>query len=143
MQTLLLFHRRPIKSFVLALLLLGLLLCPDANAEVCFSDEVGGAIVVELEKTANLKQQLVLQEQITVELTTQRDILTERVRIQKEQVILCDEVVKSQEQLAKVQDENCKQLVKAAAPSFWSRLGTHVTAFGVGAIIAAILVLIL
>ncbi len=100
-------------------------------------------MVVELERIPNLQQQLQLQENISVELTYQRDTLLETVKIQKEQVDLAKEALKAQQQLAEVQDENCKKQIEAAQPSFWSRLGTHGTAFGVGAVIAAVLVLLL
>lgn len=98
---------------------------------------------MELERIPNLRQQLIIQEQITGELTSQRDTLIETVRLQKEQVSLANETIKAQEQLAKVSDENCKKQIEAAQPSFWHRLGTHVGAFGVGAVIAAVLVLLL
>uniref|UniRef100_A0A6M3KPY8 Uncharacterized protein n=1 Tax=viral metagenome TaxID=1070528 RepID=A0A6M3KPY8_9ZZZZ len=100
-------------------------------------------MVVELEKIPNLQRQLELQEQITGELTVQRDTLLETVKVQKEQVDLAKEALKSQQDLAKLQDENCKKQIEAAQPSFWSRLGTHITAAGVGGIIAAVLVLVL
>jgi hypothetical protein len=100
-------------------------------------------MVMELERIPNLRQQLILQEQITSELTSQRDTLVETVKLQKEQVSLCQETVKAQEQLAKISDENCKKQIEAAQPSFWHRLGTHAATFGVGAIIAAVLVLLL
>jgi hypothetical protein len=100
-------------------------------------------MVMELERIPNLRQQLILQEQITSELTSQRDTLIETVKLQKEQVSLCQDTVKAQEQLAKISDENCKKQIEAAQPSFWHRLGTHTGAFGIGAIIAAVLVLLL
>jgi hypothetical protein len=100
-------------------------------------------MVMELEKIPNLKQQLQLQESISAELTYQRDTLLETVRIQKEQVDLSKDALQAQKELAKVAEEACEERVDAAQPSFWSRLGTHAGAFGVGAVIAAILVLLL
>jgi hypothetical protein len=100
-------------------------------------------MVVELERIPNLEKQLQLQESISLELTYQRDTLLETVKLQKEQVSLCQDTVKAQEQLARVSDENCKKMVEAAQPSFWHRLGTHAAALGVGGIIATVLVLLL
>lgn len=110
---------------------------------ICFDEATASRMVVELEKIPNLQQQLIIQEQITMELTVQRDTLIETVKLQKEQVVLCNDALKAHEQLAKVSDENCKKQIEAAKPSFWHRLGTHMGALGVGAIIAAVLVLIL
>ncbi len=100
-------------------------------------------MVVELERIPNLQQQLQLQENISVELTYQRDTLLDTVKIQKEQVDLAKDALKAQQELAAVQDENCKKQIDAAKPSFWSRLGTHTAAMGIGGIIAAVLVLLL
>ena len=125
-------------------MLLWVFLLADATAQdVCFDEHVAGKMVVELERIPNLQQQLGIQESITVELTSQRDVLLETVKIQKEQVDLANDTIKAQKQLAEIQDENCKRQIEAAKPSFWSRLGTHVTAMGVGGIIAAVLVLLL
>jgi len=100
-------------------------------------------MVVELERIPNLQRQLVIQESITVELTAQRDLLLETVRLQKEQVDLSKEALVSQKELMAVQAENCKREIEAAKPSFWERLGTHSASFGIGAVIAAVLVLLL
>jgi hypothetical protein len=99
-------------------------------------------MVVELERIPNLKQQLQLQESISLELTYQRDTLMDTVKIQKDQVDLAKDALKAQQELAKVQDENCKKMVEAAKPSFWSRIGTHVTAMGIGGIIVALALLL-
>jgi hypothetical protein len=136
------FRQKLIKSFVIGLLLWALPLSSFAQ-DVCFDEITAGRMVVELERIPNLQQQLSLQEAITVELTGQRDVLLETVKIQKEQVGLANDTIKAQKQLAEVQDENCKKMVEAAKPSFWSRIGTHATAFGIGGIIAAVLVLLL
>uniref|UniRef100_A0A6M3X514 Uncharacterized protein n=1 Tax=viral metagenome TaxID=1070528 RepID=A0A6M3X514_9ZZZZ len=143
MQVQKLSYRKLTRSLGLALLLWVFLLADATAQDVCFDEHVAGKMVVELERIPNLQQQLGIQESITVELTSQRDVLLETVKIQKEQVVLCSEALKSHEQLAKVSDENCKRQIEAAKPSFWSRLGTHVTAMGIGGIIAAVLVLLL
>jgi hypothetical protein len=100
-------------------------------------------MVVQLGEISKLERQLQILEATTVELITQRDTLLDTVKIQKEQVDLAKDALKAQQQLAEVQDENCKKQIEAAKPSFWSRFGTHTAAFGIGGIIAAVLVLLL
>jgi hypothetical protein len=89
-------------------------------------------MVVQLGEISKLERQLQILEATTVELITQRDTLLDTVKIQKEQIDLAKDALKAQQQLAEVQDENCKKMVEAAKPSFWSRIGTHVTAMGIG-----------
>jgi len=100
-------------------------------------------MVVELERIPNLQRQLQIQESISIELTAQRDTLLETVKLQREQVDLSKEALIAQKELMAVQAENCKKQIEAAKPSFWHRIGTHFTAFGIGAVIAAVLVLVL
>jgi hypothetical protein len=126
---------------VIGLLLWGSL--PSNAQDVCFDESVASKIVVELERIPKLKEEIALEIKRGDELIRQRDTLMDTVRLQKEQVDLATETIKSQKQLAEVQDENCKKQIEAAKPSFWSRFGTHTAAFGIGGIIAAVLVLLL
>lgn len=100
-------------------------------------------MVIELERIPNLQKQLQLHESIGIELTYQRDTLLETVRLQKEQVDLSKETLKTQKELMAVKELECEKRVEAATPSFWERLGTHSASFGIGAVIAAVLVLLL
>jgi len=100
-------------------------------------------MIVELEKMGLIQQQLSLQEQSTNSVKEEAKALREIVNVQKEQVDLKDKAITDLQRIATTQDENCKKLVEAAKPSFWSRFGTHAAALGVGGIIAAVLVLLL
>ena len=128
-------------SCAIGLWLLGSL--PSNAQDVCFDEATAGRMVVELERIPNLQRQLQLQESISLELTYQKDTLLETVRLQKEQVTLAQETIAAQKQVAEVAEKNCEARVEAAQPSFWHQLGTHTGAFGVGAVIAAVLVLLL
>jgi len=134
-----------ILRFALAFLLWGILPCPDGYAQgpVCFSEDVAGKMVMELERTANLGRQVELLEQGTAEMQAQLDILKETIRIQKEQVDAATAAMEAQKKLAEVQDANCQQLVKAAKPTFLDNVKNNVLAGGVGAVLAVVAILLL
>ena len=131
--------------FALAFLLWGILLCHDGYAQgsICFSEEVAGKMVVELERTANLAKQVGLLEQGTAEMQAQLDILKETVRIQKEQADMAAAALEAQKKLAEAQDANCQQLIKAVKPTFMDNLKSNVLAGGVGAVLAVVVILLL
>ena len=134
-----------ILRFALAFLLWGILPCPDGYAQgsVCFSEDVAGKMVMELERTANLGKQVELLEQGTAEMQAQLDILKETIRIQKEQVDVATAALEAQKKLAEVQDANCKQLIKAAKPTFLDNVKNNMLAGGVGAVLAVVAILLL
>ena len=136
---------RLILRFALAFLFWGILHCPDGYAQgpVCFSENVAGKMVMELERTANLGRQVVLLEQGTAEMQSQLDILKETIRIQKEQVDVATAAIEAQKKLAEVQDANCQQLIKAAKPTFLDNVKNNVLAGGVGAVLAVVAILLL
>jgi hypothetical protein len=100
-------------------------------------------MVMELERTANLGKQVGLLEQGTAEMQAQLDILKETVRIQKEQVDMATAALEAQKKLAEAQDANCQQLLKAAKPTFLDDVKSNVLAGGVGAVLAAMVILLL
>jgi len=100
-------------------------------------------MVVELERNALLKEQLVLQEGMTRELSQQAESLKEMVRIQKEQIEASNNLVESQKKLAEAQDANCQQLLKAAKPTFMDSVKSNVLAGGVGAMLSLVAILLL
>ena len=127
------------------MLLSAFLLCPPSlwAGEICFSEEVAGPMVVELERNALLKEQLVLQEGMTRELSQQVESLKEMVRLQKEQIEASNNLVESQKKLAEAQDANCQQLIKATKPTFLDNVKNNVLAGGVGAVLAVMAILLL
>jgi len=131
--------------FALALLLLGILPCHNGYAQgaVCFSEDVAGKMVVDLERTANLGKQVGLLEQGTAEMQAQLDILKETIRIQKEQVDVATAALETQRKIAEAQDANCKQLIKEAKPTFIDNVKSNVLAGGVGAVLAVVAILLL
>ena len=138
-------HLSRILRFALAFLLWGILPCPDGYGQgsVCFSEDVAGKMVMELERTANLGRQVELLEQGTAEMRAQLDILKETIRIQKEQVDVATAALEAQKKLAEVQDANCQQLIKAAKPTFLDNVKNNVLAGGVGAVLAVVAILLL
>ena len=138
-------RRKVWASYGIALLLSAFLLCPPSlrAGEICFSEEVAGGMVVELERNALLKEQLVLQEQMTRELSQQVDSLKEIVRLQKEQLEASNNMIESQKKLAEAQEANCRQMIKAAKPTFLDNVKSNVLAGGVGAVLAVVAILLL
>jgi hypothetical protein len=134
-----------ILRFALAFLLWGILPCPDGYAQgaVCFSEDVAGKMVMELERTANLGKQVVLLEQRTAEMQAQLDILKETIRIQKGQVDVANAELEAQQKLAEAQDVNCQRLIKAAEPTFMDNVKNNVIAGGVGTVLAIVAILLL
>ena len=98
---------------------------------------------MELERTANLGRQVELLEQGTAEMQTQLDILKETIRIQKEQVDVATAAMEAQKKLAEAQEANCRQLLKAAKPTFLDNVKSNVLAGGVGAVLAVVAILLL
>ncbi len=128
---------------MIALLSAGFLLCPNAYAQVTFSDEVAGQMIMEVERLDVDRKLLEIQKQITSSAKEEAAALRDQIASQKEQIDFQKKGIDDLQRIAKTQDENCKKQIEAAKPSFWSRLGTHVTAMGVGGVIAAVLVLLL
>ena len=97
-------HLSRMLRFAFALLLWGILPCHDGYAQgsVCFSEDVAGKMVMELERTANLGKQVALLEQGTAEMQAQLDILKETIRLQKEQVDAATVALEAQKKLAEV-----------------------------------------
>jgi len=100
-------------------------------------------MVLELERTANLGKQVELLEQGTAEMQTQLDILKETIRIQKEQVDVATVALEAQKKLVEIQDANCRQMVKAAKPTFLDNVKSNVLAGGVGAVLVVVVILLL
>ncbi len=98
---------------------------------------------MELERIANLGRQVELLEQGTAEMQAQLDILKETIRIQKEQVDVASAAMEAQKKLAEAQDANCRQLIKAAKPTFLDNVKNNVLAGGVGAVLAVVAILLL
>ena len=98
---------------------------------------------MELERTANLGRQVKLLEQGTAEMQAQLDILKETIRIQKEQVDVATAAMEAQKKLAEAQDANCRQLLKAAKPTFLDNVKSNVLSGGVGAVLAVVAILLL
>lgn len=98
---------------------------------------------MELERTANLGRQVELLEQGTAEMRAQLDILKETIRIQKEQVDVANAAMEAQKNLAETQDANCRQLLKAAKPTFLDNVKSNVLAGGAGAVLAVLAILLL
>lgn len=134
-----------ILRFALASLLWGILPCHDGYAQgsVCFSEDVAGKMVMELERTSNLGKQVELLEQGTAEMRAQLDILKETLHLQKEQVDMATYALDAQKNLAEVQDANCQQLIKNAKPSLMDRVVNQAAAAGAGALLAVIAILLL
>ena len=139
-------NRRKVRaSYAIVLLLSAFLLYPPSllAGEICFSEETAGGMVVELERNALLKEQLILQEQMTKEISQQVDSLKEIVRLQKEQLEVSNNMIESQKKLAEAQDANCRQMIKAAKPTFLDNVKSNVLAGGVGAVLAVVAILLL
>jgi hypothetical protein len=100
-------------------------------------------MIIEIEKLDIAKKQLDVQILTTDSVKEEAAALRDMLNTQKEQLDLCKGTVVDLQKIATTQDENCKKLVDAAKPSFWSRVGTHAAAMGVGGILVYVLVLLL
>lgn len=98
---------------------------------------------MELERTANLGKQVELLEQGTAEMQAQLDILKETVRIQKEQFDVATAALEAQKKLAEAQEANCRQLIKAAKPTFMDNVKSNLLVGGVGAMLTVVVILLL
>lgn len=129
----------------IVLLLSAFLLCPASSAaqETCFADDVAGRMVVALERAKILEQQVAVSQGGNAELQQQIDILKGTVQLLEDQVRIYRNMAAMQEQMATVKERLCDEEIKAARPTLMHQVGTHGVAFGLGAILAGLFVLLL
>jgi hypothetical protein len=132
-------------SFAIALSLSAFLLFPANSAaqETCFTDDVAGRMVVALEQARIIEQQVAVSQGGNAELQQQVEILKGTVQLLEDQVRIYRNMAAMQEQMATVKDRLCDEEVKAARPTLMHQVGTHGVAFGLGAILAGLVVLLL
>ncbi len=129
----------------IVLLLLALFLCPlnSQAQDICFDDATASRMVVALEQAKIAEQQLTLAATGNTELQQQSDILKGTVRLLEDQITVYKNMIDMQNKMAEAKDKAFEQQLKAATPTFMQKLQQNFLAGGIGAILAAVGILLL
>ena len=128
-----------LKRLLLVLSFLVLLPSNVYSSDICLPEEQMEEIVQRLESLELIKQELAVQQQITEEMEKQVQLLKETNQLQKDQINISKETIKSMEDISKQKDLACDQKVKDAKPSFWSTVTQYGIFTAIGVVIGALL----
>jgi hypothetical protein len=132
------------QKLVIALLLLGILLCPLSSfAQVAFDDATAGKMVVALEQARIAEKQLEVQAGENTELQGQLDILKGTIKLMEEQAVIYQNLIAMNKQMSDAKDKACAEAIKAASPTWWDNMSKYLTGMGVGGLLVGVLVLVL
>lgn len=110
------------------------------SQDICFSQDDGKKLVMELERGRLIEQNLILIEEQNKELMKQTEILKEQNKIYQEQFQAAYELIKKNEELYKLKTDALENDLKEAQKPRWGSLfGTY----GLGAASAFLLLLLL
>jgi hypothetical protein len=110
---------------------------------VCFDDETAGRMVVALEQAKFSEEQLGALNTASVELIQQKEILQGTIQLLYDQINTYKSMQEMSTKMGEMQDKACKEQIKAATPTFMQRLQQNFLAGGIGAAIAAVVILLL
>jgi hypothetical protein len=127
------------------LLLSAILLWPLSSYAqgVCFDDETAGRMVVALEQAKFTEEQLAASNGQSAELIQQKEILQSTIKLLQDQIATYKSMQEMSTKMGEMQDKACKEQIKAATPTFMQRLQQNFLAGGIGAAIAAVVILLL
>lgn len=125
---------------VCLILALSLFVSVASAEEVCFSDPDAKAIVVELEKGRNLKEQVELYKKANTELEQQVKLMKEISALQKEQIAVGDKAIKQYQDIITYQGNAYEQVIKESKPNPLKQFMDSVGLIGIG-ILAGFLLL--
>lgn len=128
----------------LILIFIGLLLIgPSAYADVCFTDDVAGKMVVELEQCRMQKDDIDIYKQTVANLEEQVRMQDEMLEVYKNSFTKMKEQIGGWQKLVDDQKEYCEAAIKKAKPSLINRIITGAGLMGIGGLIAVGLILLL
>ena len=133
------------QSFGIVLLLSAILLWPSNSfgQGVCFDDATAGRMVVALEQAKISEQQLTVQAGSNAELQQQVEILKGTVKLYEEQIGIYKNMNDMLNKMADAKDKAFEQQLKAATPTFMDKVKDNFLAGGIGAILAAVAMLLI
>lgn len=131
--------------FAAALLLLAILLWPlNSFAQgVCFDDMTAGRIVVALEQAKIAEGQIEALNGSSSELIQQKEILQGTIRLLQDQIATYKSMSEMNQKMGDMKDKACQEQIKAAAPTFMDNLTKYLSGAGIGAILTAVVILLL
>ena len=136
---------RRMQSFGIVLLLSAFLLWPSSSfgQQVCFDEAVASQMVVRLEQAKIAEEQLTNQAGINTELQGQLAILRDTIKLYEDQISTYKNLRAMDQSMSDAKDKACAAEVKAAKPSFMQDLGKYSTGGIIGAVLAAVAMLLL
>lgn len=123
------------KKLVLSLFLLSSLFVSTAYAQnICFAPDTAKRMLISIEKTPLLEEQITLYQSANKELEYQILLLKEINILRKEQI-------EQYEKIVKLQKESYESIIKESRPSIWQEIFKAISYIGIGALIGATLAL--
>lgn len=109
------------------------------NSIVCFTENDAGQIVVQLEKTKLLEEEIDLLKLKSDELSKQITLLEEQKKKQQEQLEVAQKTIDSYKSLLETQKQAYEEQIKKSKPSVMKQLGTILGSIGIGVLIGVLL----
>ena len=106
---------------------------------ICYTEETGKQIILQLENSNDYKTQVDLYKQGNVELEKQIDLLKETLVLQKQQRDVADQTIESYKKLITVQKDAYEKQIENNKPSIWGKIGAALGGLGIGALIGLLL----
>jgi hypothetical protein len=100
-------------------------------------------MVVALEQAKFTEEQLAASNGQSAELIQQKEILQSTIKLLQDQIATYKSMQEMSTKMGEMQDKACKEQIKAATPTFMQRLQQNFLAGGIGAAIAAVVILLL
>ncbi len=98
------------------------------SQSVCFDELTAGRLVVQVEQTQNLREQIELYKQANDELIIQ-------IKLLKEINNLKDEQINKQKDLLKIQKDTYEGIIKESKPSLLKNIFNTIGAIGIGVLV--------
>jgi hypothetical protein len=110
-----------------------------AQEEVCFPVDTAKTMVVELEKSRIISEQVSLLQQKNDELERQIALMNEINVIQEKQIQTLKTATENYQNLIKAQGDAYEKQIKQSQPSIWSEIGKAAAFVGVGLLVGLLL----
>jgi hypothetical protein len=109
------------------------------NPVVCYEEETGKQMILQLENSIDYRKQVDLYKQGNIELEKQNTLLKESNKLQNEQLDVSKRTIESYKELLKVQKDAYEEQIKNTKPSIWSKIGAALGVIGIGVLVGLLL----
>ncbi len=117
-----------LRELVIGLCLLLLASSFAYSQDICFDEQTAGRLVVQIEQTQNLKEQIELYKQANIELETQ-------IKLLKEISNLKDGQINKQKELLTIQKDTYEGIIKESKPNLLKNIFNIIGFIGIGILV--------